>query len=145
MSGTRHPWKYTMECDLTIVHLNFFFLKNASVNVNGIILNMEDELLLLPRPKKQEVAGMAWVASALVHAPLPSRKTLLVNVTYTSFLYKIKQRKLFLHWGLCWFGMLPSKKKGTISCIISNAIAVDLTFELLFTYLLSWLTSMLNY
>lgn len=48
-----------MECDLTIVHLNFFFLKNASVNVNGIILNMEDELLLLPRPKKQEVADMA--------------------------------------------------------------------------------------
>lgn len=48
-----------MECDLTIVHLNFFLLKNASVNVNGVILNMEDQVLLLPRPKKQEVAGMA--------------------------------------------------------------------------------------
>lgn len=37
------------------------------------------------------------------------------------------------------------KRIGTISCITSNAIPMDLTFELLFTYLLSWLTSMLNY
>lgn len=48
-----------MECDLTIVHLIFFSVKSAPMNVNGIILNMEDQLLLIPRPKKQEVAGMA--------------------------------------------------------------------------------------
>lgn len=48
-----------MECDLNIVHLIFFLAKSAPMNVNGIILNMEDQLLLIPRPKKQEVAGMA--------------------------------------------------------------------------------------
>lgn len=48
-----------MECDLTIVHSIFFLVKNASVNVNGIILNVEDQLLLIPRPKNQEVAGIA--------------------------------------------------------------------------------------
>lgn len=29
------------------------------MNVNGIILNMGDQLLLIPRPEKQEVAGVA--------------------------------------------------------------------------------------
>lgn len=48
-----------MECDLNFVHSIFFLVKSTPVNVNGIILNMEDQLLLIPRPKKQEVAGMA--------------------------------------------------------------------------------------
>lgn len=48
-----------MKCDLIIVHSIFFLVKNVPVNVNGIILNVEDQLLLIPRPKNQEVAGMA--------------------------------------------------------------------------------------
>lgn len=48
-----------MECDLTFVHSIFFLVKSTPVNVNGIVLTMEDQLLFIPRPKKQGVAGMA--------------------------------------------------------------------------------------
>lgn len=74
-----------MECDLTIAHSVFFLVKSTPVNVSGIILNLENQLLLIPRPKKQEVAGMARLASALVQTPLPRRKSLLVNITYISY------------------------------------------------------------
>lgn len=48
-----------MECDLTFVHSIFFLVKSTPVNVNGIVLTMEDQLLFIPRPKNQEVAGIA--------------------------------------------------------------------------------------
>lgn len=47
-----------MECDLTIVHLIFFLVKNAPVNVNGIMLNMEDQLLLIPSLKNKKL--LVW-------------------------------------------------------------------------------------
>lgn len=41
-----------MKCDLTGLLFIHFPLSNSSVNFNEMILNREDQLLLIPSPKK---------------------------------------------------------------------------------------------